>query len=106
MLTIYHNGLLIRLSEYLNLYLDNPIANISDGAKGGFGEINNSPVFKGAAVINLDHHALAIGEVGDPHHRAKGQFHMGCAIKVVAIELAAGGLFTIEIGRESCRERV
>ncbi len=69
----------------LNLYLDNSIANIADGAKGRFGEIDSSPAFKGAAVIDLDHYALAIGEVGDPHHGAKGQFHMGGAIEVVTI---------------------
>ena len=68
MLAVYHNGLLIRLSEYFNLYLDNPIANITNAAKSRFGEIDNSPVFKGATVIDLDHHALAVGEVGDAHH--------------------------------------
>ena len=82
-------------SQYLNLYLDNAITNIGDGAEGGFGEIDNTPAFKGAAIIDLDHYALAVGEIGDPHHGAKGQFHMGGAIEVVAIDLAAGGLFAM-----------
>ncbi len=91
----YNNGLLIKLSKDFNLYLDNTFANIGDGAEGGFGKIDNSPAFKGAAIIDLDHYALAVGEVGHPHHGAKGQLHMGGAIEIVAIELAAGGLFTV-----------
>lgn len=58
--------------QHLNLYLDNAITNISDGAEGGFGEIDNTPAFKGATIIDLDYHALAVGEVGHPHHGAKG----------------------------------
>ncbi len=95
MQAVYNNGLLIKLSKDFNLYLDNSIANIADDAKSRFGEIDNTPVFKGATVIDLDHYTLAIGEVGDPHHGAKGQLHMGGAIEIVAIDLAASSLFAV-----------
>lgn len=95
MQAVYNNVLLIKLSKDFNLYFDNPVTNIADGAKGRFGEIDNTPAFKGAAIIDLDHYTLAIGEVGDPHHGAEGQFHMGGAIEVVAIDLAASSLFAV-----------
>ena len=85
MQAVYNNDLLIKLSKDFNLYLDNSIANTANGAKSRFGKIDNTPPFKGATVIDLDHYALAVGEVGDPHHGAKGQFHMGGAIEVVTI---------------------
>lgn len=58
--------------QHLDLDLDKAGSCVANGAEGRPGEIDDPPAFKSTAVIDLDHDALAVGEVGDPDQGAKG----------------------------------
>lgn len=87
------------LSDHLNPHFQQPRPGIPNTRKRRSRQVNHPATHKRPSVIDANHHAFTVLQVGYLDLRAKGQGAVGCGFSAGLIGLAAGRLSVLEAVR-------
>ena len=87
-----------RRADILDLHLAGALPDQAERGGGLVAEVDDAAVDVGAAVVEADHHRLAVAEIGDPHVGRERQRRMRAGNGVGGEDLAVGGAAAVEIG--------